>query len=378
VTVALLLKAYRNASHVDPGFDAAPVMTFRVSLPDESYDDQRSLLFWEQLRERVAAVTGVRAAGVTNILPMSGHSGYFFEAEGALPRPEEEGNPVTLLRRASPGYAAALGLRVRSGRWFTPQDRPPIDDPDAMPPVVVNETFARHYWGEADPVGRRVRLAGSSGEWAEVIGLIQDTRHYGLETEMRPGVFLPLAYMPSTRLGVAVAMEDGREPAAVIPAVREIVHDLDPSLPVYSTEALTEIVDGSLSLRRAYSTLLGVFAGLALLLALGGLYGVVSYSVGQRLREIGIRMAMGASTGSVLTLVLGQGLRLAAVGALSGIGLAVLAGGVLDSLLYEVSPYDPLILALVTLVLAVAAAVATVLPAARAARVDPARTLRLE
>jgi predicted permease len=298
----------------------------------------------------------------------------FYYAEGA-PRPgPNDPNPVILNRMATAGYFPAMGIRLKRGRFFTDADgREGAEQGSA---IVVNEAFAKLKWPDGrDPIGQRVR-GGEKSPWLTVVGIAGDVKHYGLERDVRPGVYVPLPRIPLSTMSFAV--RTAGDPAALIPAARAIVRELDPELPVYNARTMNERMALSLTLRAAYSWMLAVFAAVALLLALGGSYGVTSYLVSQRTRELGIRVALGAKRADISRTVLKGGIGLVATGLIIGIAGAVGAGRFLSSLLFGVVPYDPLILSIAIVALFATGCVANWLPARRAARVDPMVSLRSE
>lgn len=280
-----------------------------------------------------------------------------------------------------------MGIRLVDGRFFRPEDGRggpegrlfEFGEPRQGPPtpVVVNETFVRTFWpGMPNPVGRRLKFRGDVTEWMTVVGVAHDVQHYGLEEPMRPGVYFPLTEFPDD--GVAVVIHTAVEPMSLAPAVRRVVQELDPELPLFRVETAEGAIRKSLQLRTAYSWLLGVFASLAALLALGGGYGVTAYLANQRTREMGIRVALGARTPHIVRAVLGGSLVAVGAGVLVGVGASLGLGRLLSSLLFGVSALDAAVLVSVVLLLLAAAAVANYWPARRAAHVDPASLLRAE
>lgn len=373
ILTGLLIRTYGNIWQVDPGFEPEGLLSFYVSLPAETYPEEpQQLAFFEQLVARIEALPGVTAAGASTVGPMRGHSGYFFEAEGADDLEPGEQNPVTLTRFVTAGYTETLGVRLKWGRSLAPED----GRTEEARGIVVNETFARHHWGDENPIGRGVRLAGSDMPWWPVVGVTYDMKQYGLDQEMRPGVFAPVAGFPAATMALAVRT-DG-DPTLLVPALRAALREQDRTVPMIGMETAEETMAGRMSFRRAYSQLLGVFAGIALLLAVGGIYGVVTYAVNQRRREFGIRIALGADRRSVLRLVLRQGLLMLGLGAVIGSGLAFVATRGLTEMLYQVDPFEPGLYALVVVLLVAVAAAASAVPALRATRTDPVEALRLE
>ena len=372
----LLVRAYDRVKNVDPGFNPNGVLTFTVSLPGVTYRDNAARLgFFERLEGRLKEIPGTDHAGTVSCAPISGcHWGNFYQAEGAAPRGPDEPNPVILNRMASAGYFETMGIRLKSGRFLIEQDgREGTDQPSV---IVINETFARTLWPDGkDPIGQRVRT-GEKSPWLTVVGIVGDVKHYGLERETRPGVYLPLPRIPLSTM--SFAMKTSGDAAQLAPTVRAIVRELDPELPVYNARTMEERMALNLTLRAAYSWMLGVFAAVALLLALGGSYGVTSYLVSQRTRELGIRVALGAQRADISRAVLKSSLAVVTVGVALGIAGAVGAGRFLSSLLFGVPPYDGIILAIAAGALFATGALANWLPARRASRVDPMVSLRTD
>jgi predicted permease len=370
----LLARAYDRVTSVDPGFNPHGVLSFTVSLPAVSYADNKARLsFFERLETRLRELPGVTNAGIISCAPISNcHWGVFYHAEGAAPRRPNEPNPVVLNRVASPGYFQTMGIRRQRGRVFTDQDgREGADQPSV---IIVNETFANTLWPDGrDPIGQRVRQ-GEKAPWLTVIGVVADVKHYGLERDVRPGVYLPLPRIVLSTMTVAVRTTD--DPAALSPTARTIVGEMDPELPIYNARTMEERMRQSLTLRAAYSWMLAVFAGIALLLAVGGSYGVTSYLVSQRGRELGIRVALGARRSDISRAVLRGSIAVIGIGVAIGIAGAIGAGRLLSSLLFGVPPYDALILTIAVAALGGTGFLANWLPARRASRVDPMVSLR--
>jgi len=371
---ALLFRAFSQVSQTDPGFRPDHALTFRIALPDASYaDGPARLAFWERLLDQIRAVPGIEAAGTITCPPFTCHWGNFFRVEGQAPPAPGEQNPVVLHRLASDGYFEAMGIRLASGRAFDARD----GRASSAPVVIVNETFARTFWpGEADVVGRRLRASGGDDAWITVIGVARDVKHYGLDRPMRPGLYFPSPQVPSDLSTMVVVVRTSGEPAEFSAAARAIVRGVDASLPIYRVQTVEAMLAESLRTRATYSWMLAVFAGLAVVLALGGAYGVASYLVTQRRREIGIRLAMGARDADIIRTVLRRGL--VTIGAGTAVGLAIVTSGagLLADLLSGVSPRDPVVIASAVALLGAAGLLAHWIPARRAARVDPVRILR--
>jgi predicted permease len=354
------------------------VLTFAVFLPEARYpDDAARYRFWQRVAERMEAIPGVARAGLISCAPLGCHWGNFFEIEG-FTRASNEENPVTLVRVATPLYAETMGLRLRQGRFLQPSDEqvPPFKDGGV---IVVNETFARTFFpAGVDPIGRRVRFEGrdADGPWDTVVGVVADVKHYGLEQPMRPGVYLPLSRRPMDSM--TVALKTAGDQAATVSGARLAMSELDAELPMYRVRTMPQALAQSMELRRAYSWLLGVFALLAVMLAVGGGYGVTSYLAEQRTREMGIRVALGARGKDILRAILGGSLSRAALGIGVGLVASLGASKLLAGLLFGVSPSDVTVMAGAAIALTVAAVVANLWPARRAAKVDPVGLLRSE
>jgi predicted permease len=369
----LLLRAFDRVRHVDPGFRADHVLTFQLALPDTGKRQEATwLAFWDRLSERLRGLPGVRGVGLVNCAPLHNcHEGWFFSAEGQVRAPGDA-NPVVLYRKASAGYFDAIGIRLRSGRVFEDHDgragQPGV--------VVVNETFARMFWPVGtDPVGRHVR-PGDRGPWLTVVGVVGDIKHYGLERPVRPGIYVPLP--EAARSSLTVVLRTVGEPTSMVATARDAIREIDPELPMFQVKTMEEALQDSMRVRATYSWVLAAFAGLAFVLALGGAYGVASYLVSQRTREIGIRVALGARMSDITRTIVGHGLAVVAAGVAVGVAASFAAARVMSSLLFETSPRDLTLLAIVTFALLATALLAQLLPARRAARIDPMRCLRTD
>ena len=359
-------------SRVDPGYRTEGVVTFRVELPERRYpesEDRRA--FMDAYVERLGAIPGVEEAAMATTLPLSGHSGWFFEVEGSdVPAMD---NAVVLRRWVTPSYADALGVRLLRGRWIRPSD----GQADEPPTLVVNEAFVRTHVPEGtDPLGVRIKTGGDDDPWYTIVGVAADVKHYGVDREMRPGTYEHLAHNPQPF--VQAALTTTGDPGSVLSAARSVTAEVDPELPLFDVRTLQERLDETLSTRKAATWLIGAFSAVALLLAMAGIYGMISYSVGQRRREISIRMAMGARSGRVMRDVVRHGMGLALLGALLGLVLARAGAGIVSGVLVGVRADAPSVYLTVTALVLGIAALANYLPARRAARLDPMETLRGE
>jgi predicted permease len=371
----LLLKSFSKLSSVEPGFDPRGVWTLELSLPDAEYPPERSRQFYSQLLERTRALPGVHAAGGSTLLPLQGGS-YRLTYHTVDGVPEPTGRErVTDVRIVTDDYFRATGMRIVRGRPLLPTDR------DGAPrAVVVNEALAHALWPGQDPIGHRLEVGsrfGLEGErgGGEVVGVVADVRELDLATPPRPGVFLAHRQFPVNGMSLVVRADD---PPSIRRPLLEQIAALDPNLPVANERTLDALARESITEPRLYATLLSAFAITALVMAAVGIYGVMAVVIGQRTREIGIRMALGARAADVVRLVVGQGTGLAAIGALAGLAVAFPLTRLMRDLLYDVAPADPLVFTGVAVVLVLTALLAAWLPARRAAKVDPMTALRAE
>jgi putative ABC transport system permease protein len=377
--VGLLVRSFVLLRDVDPGFDARDRLTFRLSLPANRYERSQRVALLEQLEEQIRALPGVRSVGAVDFLPLGGGTAqmpYAYDDDTALSWESVTADG----RNVTPDLFRTLDVRLVAGRPFDARDRA-----DGTLVAIVDDVLAAKAWPDQDPVGQRLQLpvfgpAGVTREWHEVIGVVEHVRLHDLSRDVREQVYLPQAQTFRRSMDVVVA---GRgdlagDLAALAEQIPGIVHAQDPELPVHALRAMDQVVLAALEQRRFTVTLAAVFAVVALLLAAVGLYGVVSFWVGSRTRELGIRLTLGSSQGRVLRLVLLEGLRLTALGVLLGLVVALLAGDALSGLLYGVNAFDPPTFAVVVLLLAAAALAACYIPARRATRVDPIIALRQE
>jgi predicted permease len=365
----LLARSFRELQRVDPGFDPGGVLTMRISLPESGYATPESReAFFRALLERLGMLPGARGATTTNILPFSGwNSATETEVEGWKVPGEEK--PTVYWRSISPSYFATLRVPLLRGRLPAAEDLG-----EQAHAVLVNEAAARRFWPGQDPLGKRLRLTNPDAVWWPVVGVVADVRDGGLE--LAPG---PTIYIPTLRpadVALAVRATDDVAALALAPAVRSAVLSLDRNQPVSDVSTLASWLSESTAQRRFNALLMALFAGLALVLAAVGLYGVVASSVTERTREIGVRVALGAAPRDVTRAVLRQGLGLVA----SGIGIGLVASlalaRALASLLFGISPNDPSTLAGVAILLGGVAMLASWMPARRATRLDPLSALR--
>ena len=379
VCAALLIRSLRELQRIDPGFEPRGVLTLRVSLPGVSYPDATATVpFYDRLLERVRTLPGVEAAGLVRSLPLANQIGdWGLQIEGYSPPPGR--NAKGDWQVASPGYFEAIGERLVRGRFFEARDTT-----DAPQVTLINETMARTYWPDQDPLGKRMRQGSPDSDrpWITVIGVVKDVRHNGINAVVKEKFYRPASQFHVTtgnvQRSLALVAKTNGDPLALVAPIRAELRALDPNLPVSAVRTMDDVVGTALAAPRFTGWLLGLFAALALTLAAVGAYGVLSYLVNQRTRELGIRMALGASPAHVRRLVVGQGLWLSVVGAAIGLALSLVAGRALGSQLYGVTPTDSVSFVLVPAILLAVALVASWLPARRAARVDPLECLRAE
>jgi putative ABC transport system permease protein len=362
LVAGLFGRAMLRLTRIDPGIRAERVLTYRVLLPVAKYrDDASRVAFFEEHLARLRPLPDVEAASASTAVPFTGeHVGNFFEPYGGLPGGPDSQPTVVLTRFSLPGYFDTMGIEVSAGRAFGEQDQPNV--------IIVNEALAGLFWPGDTAVGKRMRSLGAGSPWLDVIGVARDVRHYGLEDEARPGVYVPFYAMPQP--SAAVVVRTRGEPAALAPTVRALLQQQDPTLPLAGLATMEELIGRSLFLRRLYSGMTTVFALIAVVMAMSGLYGVMAYVVGDRTREFGIRLALGAQARDLLRLVSRDGVRLASIGIGIGVIGGVMAGFAVSGLLVGVSPIDPPVLAGTTALLGFVVAVACLVPARRAARLN--------
>ncbi len=364
---ALLAKSLWRLQSVDVGFQTENLLVMRLTLPDSRYPEEAQMAaFVSQVNERVAALPGVSSAGIALALPFTGMAATFhYTIPG---RPEPDDLPDTEYQVVTPDYFRTMGMPLLRGRGITEADRA-----DAPQVAVINETLANQQWPGEDPIGQRISFGSRE---IEIVGVVGDVRHFAYDRPPRPETYLAFAQDPWPFMALVVRAD--ADVAAFIEPVRQQVLAVDPDQPVYSVGTMEGVLAESLRARRFTAFLLALFAGVALALAVVGIYGVMSYSVGQRVHEIGIRIALGAESTEVLRLVIAWGLKVVLAGTALGLLISLALGRSIAGLLFGVSPADPLIFTAVSLLLVATALVAAYLPARRAAMVDPLIALRHE
>jgi putative ABC transport system permease protein len=372
VGAGLLIRSFVMLLDVNPGFDPSHTLTMKVTIPSSHYktpDQQRA--FFDDLFQRLDALPGVQAAGGISFLPLNGMgAATAFEIVGQ-PNPPSGQEHVADVRVVTHDYFKAMGIPLRRGRMFDLRDTGA-----SARKVIVNETLARRHFPNEDPIGKRLVIWWNDKGEDEIVGVVGDVRDSALETEPRA-----MTYWPPARFAypfMTVAIRTAGDAKATVPAAAAALHQIDSDVAAADVRTMHDVVDVSLAQRRLTMLLLAVFAGMALLLAAVGIYGVISYAVTQRTQEIGIRMALGAQRGDVLSMVVRQALVLAGTGILIGAAGAMLLTGLMRNLLFGIRPSDPVTYAVVAGVLAVVAASAASIPGFRATRVDPVIALRAE
>ncbi|MGH9860803.1 MAG: ABC transporter permease, partial [Candidatus Acidiferrales bacterium] len=372
VASGLLLQSFARLQAVPPGFRTDHALTFTAILPRPKYaQPAQQAAFFQQTLERLKALPGVEWAALTSTVPVSGNDElYGLTVEG---RATDAGDlPSPLYYLVSPEYFRTMEIPLLAGRAFTEQDAG-----GAPRVVMINRTFAERIFPGRNPIGQRIRLGRNSSVVREIVGVVADTKHYSLgEKNGLLQVYEPFAQMPARWM--SLVLRTSVEPGSLAGAVRREVQAVDPDQPITGLQTLDETLAQSVAQPRFRTLLLGLFGGLALVLASVGVYGVMAYSVARRTQEIGIRMAMGAQRADVLRMVLRGGFTLAAAGVAIGLAGAFAATRLLEGLLFGVQPTDLQTYAITAAILVVVALLACAIPALRASRVDPMRALRYE
>ncbi len=374
VGAGLLLKSFLRLQRVNPGFNTENVLTMRISLPDGKYKSADAMAgFYRQLLDRVGPVPGVEATGVINLLPVL-QAGYNGDFKIVGQPPDLSGRPPLVeIRTASPDYFRALGIPLVAGRTFNASDQETSE-----PVAIVNQAFARRLIPNEDPLGKYIEDDKAPG--IKIIGVVGDVKQFGLIAPTIPELYTPYTQPPGpgATQTMTLVVRTSVDPETLAPVLRKEVLSVDPAQPVYEVQTMQAVIGRAVSYQRLNMQLLGIFAMLAMTLAVIGIYSVMSYQVSQHTREIGIRMALGAQPSHVVGLVLKQGLALTLVGVVLGVAGAFALTRLLASLLFGVTTTDPLTYVIVSLVLVLVATLACVVPARRATKVDPLLALRYQ
>jgi putative ABC transport system permease protein len=374
----LMLKSLYRLINVNPGFQPERVLTMEMYLSSERYAKEQAVLnFWKQVLDGVRALPGVESAALGNHIPLTdAHGRTDITIEGmALPKPGSFPHPD--VHAVSTDYVRTMGIVLERGRTFTDTDN------ETAPPVaMVNDKLARQYWPNEDPVGKRFLwgrfnpASKTPPKWITVVGVVGDTKMYGLANPSRFEVYAPLQQAAENDMDLLV--KSRIDSSALTSEIRGVVAGVDKDQPIFAIATMDKIVSDGVSAPRLTLVLLGLFSGLALILAAIGIYGVISYSVAQRTHEIGVRMTLGAQRGDILRMVLGQGGRIALVGIVIGVVAAFALTRLMSGLLFSVSAGDPTTFAAVASLLVFVAILACYIPARRALQVDPMIAMRYE
>ncbi|HEV3098800.1 MAG TPA: ABC transporter permease [Candidatus Udaeobacter sp.] len=373
IGAGLLMTSFMRLQAVNPGFDSHNVLTMELALPQLKYpppanDDYvggiATINFFAEARRRIANLPGVGHAAFVSALPLSGsNNDYSFVIEGRNSS-QEKVSPDEEIRVITPDYFRVLQTPLLKGRFFSDSDTV-----DSSKVIIINRAFARKYWPNEDALGKRISFSDQNPQWTTVVGIVGDIKHRALDLDAKPEFYVPHTQLPSRFMVLAV--RSSQDPRTLTHAIRRELLSIDPDQPVANVRTLEQVISDSIGPRRMSVLLLGVFAGVALLLASVGIYGVMSYLVVQRTHEIGVRMALGAQARDVLALVIGHALKLVGIGTGIGLLLALISTRALSVLLYGIDAFDLATFVLVTVVLATIALLASYLPALRASRADP-------
>jgi putative ABC transport system permease protein len=375
VGAGLLIQSFWRLQHVNSGLQAQNVLTFNLSIPEVRYSSEKQARFYRDLTNRLRSLPGVQSASAALPLPLSGDRFMIsFQIEGRPVAPKDQ--PSADLFMTEPDYFRTMGIPLLTGRDFNERD-----DHNSTPVVIVSDKFARQFFPGENPIGKRFQPGISSWEnekstMREIIGVVADIRNRALNTDPKPVYYLPQSQVPFNEL--AMVVKTSNDPRALINSATREVQAMDSELPIFGIKTMDEYVSSSVAAPRFNTTLLSIFAGVALVLTVIGLYGVMSYSVAQRTNEIGIRMALGAQTRDVLRLIVKDGVKMVGLGLLLGMGGALVLTRLLETLLFGVTTRDPVTFLLIAGLLSLVAMLACYIPALRATRVDPLEALRCE
>jgi predicted permease len=375
IGAGLMLRTFLNLIHLDPGFKEDHLLTATVSLPHERYKSEKDRnLFYHRLMDTLNALPGVVSAGAGSDLPWTGYdeNAGGFKIEGKTPSVGQEFH--ARFHAATPGYFSAMGIPLLEGRAFTDADKQGTADV-----FVINQSMAKLYWPNEDVIGKRLTFADDpkkDSDWTTVVGVVGDVKDHPNSPGAEPAFWYPVYQGPDFDMSIAIRTRS--DPRQAMDGLRQAVREMNPELAVADIKLMNEVTDSSVATPRFTFALVGLFAGLAIVLAAIGAYGVISYTVGQRASEFGLRVALGAQRGDLLRMVMVQSAKLVLPGILVGVVMALSLGRVVHGLVYDVSPSDPAIMSAVVLLVLAVALLASYLPARRAAGADPMLTLRAE
>jgi predicted permease len=381
VGAGLMIRSLWVLSTLDPGFDPHGVLTMSLVLPKNKYSQSiEEIAFFDRVLAKVRVLPGVVSAGLIDDLPLNGEGSHQpIVIEGA-PVQAMSDQPEVDTRYITPGYLSTMQIPLRRGRDFSA-----ADGPDRPSVALISESMARRFWPNQDPIGRHLTMTFSPDKVREIVGIVGDVKLEGMDAAASSATIYLAANQPSGSsfadwrpFPMQVAVRTQSQPASLVSAVTGAIHSIDRDQPVTDVMTMDDLVDTSLSQRRFSMLLLGAFAVLALLLAAVGIYSVLSFAVRRRVREIGIRVALGAEVKDILRLIVTEGMKPALIGLLLGVAGALALGRVLASFIYGIAAYDPLTFAVVAMLLAAVALLASIVPAYRAARIEPTRALREE
>jgi putative ABC transport system permease protein len=371
----LLVRSLVKLQAMELGFKPSNVLTMELTIPPRRYNDTTSDEFFRQVLERVGHLPGVQSAALDGALPITGgESGWSIMLDGRVVKTISEA-PYAKPEQVTPGYFQTFGIPVLKGRAFGEGDRR-----GAPPVAVINSAMAKKLWPGVDPVGHTLKMFNPSSPWVTIVGVVGDVHARGFQEEAPPTMYFPYSQSASSAYfqpnSMALVVRTAGEPASMAPAVRGVVRGIDAQVPISRVATMEEVIARSIASRRFTTILLGGFASLALALAGIGIYGVIAYGVSQRTYEIGVRIALGASTASVVRLVMAEGIRMTVTGLALGLVGALAIDRLLRSMLVGVTTTDPTTLAVVVGILVGVAACACALPARRATTVSPTEALR--
>ena len=374
VGAGLMVKSLLRLQAQETGFRSEGVLTFRLNLPKSAYPTNEAVVqTYQRILGEVGSIPGVQAVGAVNMLPLVNFGfNTGFGIAGRQPLAQADRTPILELRFVSPGYFEAMGMTISRGRNVSD-----ADTAGSTQVVVINRAMANSFWPNGDPIGGRVTFGPGVKNENEIVGVVSDIRDFGLSAAPVLEGYFPLTQAPTRAMGVVVRTEM-RDPALLLPAIRERIGGVDPNLPIVQPQTMAAVVDAAAGGTRLSSTLTAVFALLAGLLASVGIYSLIAYSVVERTRELGIRVALGADRSDVVRLIVGEGLGLAGAGLLIGLAGAWALTGTLKTMLYEVNALDPAVLGLTVVGVLAVTALASYIPARRAVRIDPMIALRAE